>query len=116
MVSKVQYRALIPGTTTDIVEACGQNALWQHFAQATLRFPFSFPDVLPFQVSLMADPASEQVPTESLSYDSSSSDMESIGLDNASLEGDLGVSVIWAISGDPLGILRVPSCSLVWDL
>ena len=43
MVSKVQYRALIPGTTTDIVEACGQNALWQHFAQATLRlFLFHF--------------------------------------------------------------------------
>ena len=64
----------------------------------------------------MADPASEQVPTESLSYDSSSSDMESIGLDNASLDGDLSISVIWAISGDPLGILRVPSCGLVWDL
>ena len=99
-----------------------RRGLWAECLEAAFRagnftvIPFSFPDVLPFQVSLMADPASEQVPTESLSYDSSSSDMESIGLDNASLEGDLGVSVIWAISGDPLGILRVPSCGLVWDL
>ena len=63
----------------------------------------------------MAHVPAEDVKTEELSDDASISDVESIGLDLASTEDGLNVSVLWSLSGNVLAIVHLSARSFVWD-
>ena len=64
----------------------------------------------------MANLPAEDTMTELLSDEASVSDVESSGLDLATVDNGLKVSVIWSLSGEVLATVLVSRRSSVWDL
>ena len=64
----------------------------------------------------MVNLPAEDAMTELLSDEASVSDVESSGLDLATVDNGLNVSVIWSLSGEVLATVLVSGRSSVWDL
>ena len=64
----------------------------------------------------MANLSAEDTMTELLSDEASVSDVESSGMDFATVDNGLHVSVIWSLSGEVLATVLVSGRSSVWDL